>query len=239
LLIDDVQFLEGKAKVQEEFFHTFNAVQKVGGQIVMTSDRPPHEISGLEERLLSRFEGGLLVDVQNPDFELRCAILRIKAQQKGLDLDINIAKILAANVESIRKLEGLLTLLIAQARVKKIPLSEDLARQIIGKPSLNTDTKPKISVLPNQVVEVIIKKFNLSVSQIKGSRRSRSLARPRQILMYLLRTELSLSLDEVGTWVGGRDHSTVIHAVDTISNLLSTDIKMREDVEWIKHELYG
>ncbi len=239
LLIDDVQFLEGKTKVQEEFFHTFNAVQKTGGQIVMTSDRPPHEITGLEERLLSRFEGGLLVDVQNPDFELRCAILRIKAQQKGLDLDINIAKILAANVESVRRLEGLLTLLITQSQVKKIPLSEDLARQIIGKPLSSQETKGKISVLPNQVVEVITKKFNISISQIKGDRRSRFLARPRQILMYLLRTELSLSLDEVGTWVGGRDHSTVIHAVDTISNLLSTNEKMRSDVEWIKHQLYG
>ena len=237
LLIDDVQFLEGKLKVQEEFFHTFNSVQRNGGQIVLTSDRPPHEIDRLEERLLSRFEGGLIVDVPNPDFETRCAILRIKAQQKNVDLSIPISQILAANTSSVRKLEGMLTRLLSEARFKKIPLSEDLAQQVVGKPNGETTVVQKI-VSPKQVTDVVLKRFGLTISQIKGERRSRFLARPRQILMYLLRTELRLSLDEVGTWVGGRDHTTVMHGVDTVAGLLSTNSNLREDVEWIKKQVF-
>ncbi len=151
LLIDDVQFIGDKVKVQEEFFHTFNAVQRSGGQIVLTSDRPPNEIAGLEERLLSRFEGGLLVDVQNPDFELRCAIVRIKALQKGIDLPFKIARLLAANAESIRKLEGLLGLLITKARFNKLPITEEIAKSIIGKPASlpETETQKKTDCAKN------------------------------------------------------------------------------------------
>lgn len=236
LLIDDVQFLEGKLKVQEEFFHTFNAVQREGGQIVLTSDRPPHEIDRLEERLQSRFEGGLLVDMQNPDFELRCAILRIKAQQKGCELPIAIAQILAANVESIRKLEGLLTRLLSEAKFKKLPISEELAKSVVGKPEKDVEQQQK-QVSPKVVTELVMRRFGITLSQLKSPRRARPLARPRQILMYLLRTELNLPLDEVGLWVGGRDHSTVIHAVDTVTALLSTNEMLRGDVSWIKKAL--
>lgn len=238
LLIDDVQFLEGKIRVQEEFFHTFNAVQREGGQIVLTSDRPPHEIDRLEERLQSRFEGGLLVDVQNPDFVLRCAILRIKAQQKGIELPMTIAQILAANSESVRKLEGQLARLLTEAQVKKLPLSEELARSVVGKPA-GEEFHPKKHVTPKEVIEAVVRRFGVTLGQLKGARRSRPLARPRQILMYLLRTELRLPLEEVGTWVGGRDHTTVIHAVDTISTLISTNDHLRDDVSWIKKEIFG
>ena len=238
LLIDDVQFLEGKLKVQEEFFHTFNAIQREGGQVVLTSDRPPHEIDRLEERLQSRFEGGLLVDVQNPDFELRCAILRIKAQQKNIVLPVSIAQILAANSESVRKLEGLLTRLMTEAQFKKLPLSEELARSIVGRP-VNQPAELKKMVSPKQVAELVMKRFGITLTQIKSARRNRPLARPRQVLMYLLRTELNLPLEEVGDWVGGRDHTTVLHAVDTISTLLSTNELLRDDVSWIKKELFG
>lgn len=237
LLIDDVQFLEGKIKVQEEFFHTFNAVQREGGQIVLTSDRPPHEIDRLEERLLSRFEAGLLVDVQNPDFELRCAILRIKAQQKGVDLEIKIAQILAAQTDSVRKLEGLLTRLLTESQFKKLPISEELAYAVVGKPA-EPSTKAVAST-PKQVAEAIMRRFGVTLAQLKSPIRSRSIARPRQVLMFVLRTELSLSLEEVGDWVGGRDHTTVMHAVETISTLLSTNPKTREDVEWVKKEAIG
>lgn len=239
LLIDDVQFLEGKLKVQEEFFHTFNAIQREGGQIVLTSDRPPHEIDRLEERLQSRFEGGLLVDVQNPDFELRCAILRIKAQQKGIELPMPIATILAANSESVRKLEGFLTRLLSEAHFKKIPISEELARLVVGKPLGEEQINQKKQVTPAQVTELITKRFGITITQLKSPKRSRPLARPRQVLMYLLRTELNLPLEEVGLWVGGRDHTTVLHAVDTITALLSTSELLREDVSWIKKELFG
>lgn len=236
LLIDDVQFLEGKIRVQEEFFHTFNAVSREGGQIVLTSDRPPHEIDRLEERLQSRFEGGLLVDIQNPDFELRCAILRIKAQQKNVDLPMPIAHILAANSESVRKLEGMLTRLLTEAKIKKIPLSEDLARMVVGKPN-DSKENHKLVLSPKQVTEAVMRRYGVTLTQLRSEVRSRPLARPRQVLMYLLRTELNLPLEEVGMWVGGRDHTTVMHAVQTISTLVSTNIRFREDVEWIKQEL--
>ncbi|MEK7166125.1 MAG: chromosomal replication initiator protein DnaA, partial [Patescibacteria group bacterium] len=193
LLIDDVQFLQGKLRVQEEFFHTFNAVTREGGQVVLTSDRPPHEIDRLEERLQSRFEGGLIVDVQNPDFELRCAILRIKAQQKGALLPVSTAQILAANVESVRKLEGLLTRILTEAMVKKVPVSDDLARSIVGKPKNETTENKRISS-PKEVTDVVLRRFGLTLTQIRSARRSRPLARPRQVLMYLLRTELRLPL---------------------------------------------
>lgn len=238
LLIDDVQFLQGKLRVQEEFFHTFNAVQREGGQIVLTSDRPPHEIDKLEERLQSRFEGGLLVDIQNPDFELRCAILRIKAKQKGTDLSVPTAQILAANTDSVRKLEGMLTRLLTEAALKKQPLSEDLARSIVGKP-LAEVFQPKRILSPKNVTEAVMRRYGVTLTQLKSGGRTRPLARPRQVLMYLLRVELNLSLEEVGMWVGGRDHTTVMHAVDTITTLLSTNVRFRDDVEWIKQELLG
>ncbi len=237
LLIDDVQFLQGKIKVQEEFFHTFNAVQREGGQVVLTSDRPPHEIDKLEERLQSRFEGGLLVDMQRPDFELRCAILRIKASQKKVELPISVAQILAANSESVRRLEGWLTRLITESQVKKLPITEELAAQIVGKPVAKND--PVRLVTPKQIAEAVVKHFGVTVGQLKGPKRNRPLARPRQVLMYLLRTELNLPFEEVGLWVGGRDHTTVMHAVDTISGLLSTNEDLRNRVEWIKKEVFG
>lgn len=238
LLIDDVQFLQGKLRVQEEFFHTFNAVQREGGQVVLTSDRPPHEIDKLEERLQSRFEGGLLVDIQNPDFELRCAILRIKAKQKGTELPIPIAQVLAANTDSVRKLEGMLTRLLTEAALKKQPLSEELARVIVGRP-LEETLQPKRMLSPKNVTEAVMRRYGVTLTQLRSSSRTRPLARPRQVLMYLLRVELNLSLEEVGMWVGGRDHTTVMHAVDTISSLLSTNVRFRDDVKWIKQELLG
>lgn len=237
LLLDDVQFLEGKIKVQEEFFHTFNAVQREGGQIVLTSDRPPHEIDRLEERLQSRFEAGLLVDMQKPDYDLRCAILRIKARQKNIDLPLSIAQVLASASDSIRKLEGYLTRITTEAQLKKIPLSEDLARSVVGVAAEQPAQDRRVT--PKDVTEAVIRRFGVSMSQLKGTKRNRPLARPRQVLMYLLRTELMLPLEEVGIWVGGRDHTTVMHAVDTINRLLSSGSHVGEDVAWIKKELFG
>jgi chromosomal replication initiator protein len=245
LLIDDIQFIAGKNTVQEEFFHTFNSIQREGGQIVLTSDRPPHEIDRIEDRLRSRFEGGLLIDVQNPDFELRCAILRIKAQQKGVDLPITIAQIVAANCEEVRQLEGLLTRLLSESQLRKIPISEELASQIVGKvtanPVLSQGSPQPASkiVTPKQVSEAVVKRYGVSMGQLRGTKRNRPIVRPRQILMYLLRTELRLPLDEVGALVGGRDHTTVMHAVEAITNLLSTNELLRGDVSWIKKELFG
>lgn len=239
LLIDDVQFLQGKIRVQEEFFYTFNSVVREGGQIVMTSDRTPSEIDNLEERLKSRFEAGLAVDVQNPDFELRCAILKIKAQQKGVDLPTGVARILAANADSARKLEGVLLRLMTEMSINKSPLTEELAQSMVGKPQDEEMYAKKRVVTPKQVIDLVIKHYGVTLGQLRGAERSRPLARPRQVLMYLLRTELGLPLQEVGVLVGGRDHSTVLHAVSLVSSLVSTNDRFREDVSWIKTELFG
>jgi len=239
LLIDDIQFIAGKNAVQEEFFHTFNAIQREGGQIVLTSDRPPQEIERLEERLRSRFEQGLLVDVQNPDFELRCAILRIKAEQRGIDLKMSIAQILAAPTESVRKLEGLLTRLVTEAGLTKQPLTEMLARRLVGQPENSEPNPLRRVVTPKQVVEAVSRKFGTTTTELKGANRSRPIVRPRQILMYLLRTDLGLPLDEVGALVGGRDHSTVLHAVGAVKDLMSTNPQILADISLIKQELFG
>lgn len=238
LLIDDIQFLEGKLRIQEEFFHTFNAVTREGGQIVMTSDRVPADINNLEERLKSRFEAGLVVDVQNPDFELRCAILKIKAQQQGVELPFEVVQILAANADTARRLEGLLLRLLTEVRIKHTPLSQELAQTVVGKP-LEVKEDHKKLITTKQVTDLIIKRYGVTLTQLRGAERRRPLVRPRQMLMYLLRTELRLSLDEVGILVGGRDHTTVLHAVDKISTLVSTDEHYRQDLEWIKKELFG
>lgn len=236
LLLDDVQFIAGKTTVQEEFFHTFNTIQREGGQIVLTSDKPPEEIDKLEERLRSRFEGGLIIDISPPDFELRSAILLIKARQRGIELPMDITQLIAANIESTRKLEGFLFRLLTEIETKKVPLTPDLVNSLLGK---GDQEKPKRTANPKEVFEVVASHFNLKAGQLKGKRRVREIVLPRQVLMYLLRTELSLPLMEIGKMVGGRDHTTVMHAVEKITNLLSTNENLRVDIEEIKRGLYG
>lgn len=235
LLIDDIQFIAGKDTVQEEFFHTFNAVTSVGGQIILTSDRPPSEISKLEERLRSRFEAGLIVDVAPPDFELRCAITQIKAQEKGIALTPEQAQIIAANSESARKIEGLLTKLMTEIHVKKIPVSNDLIESSFAK-NLETGSNLKRST-PDEVTEVVSKYYQVGKRLLLGESRARPIARPRQVLMYLLRTHLGVSLEEVGRVVGGRDHTTVMHAVEKVTQLATNDVQIREDILKIKQSI--
>jgi chromosomal replication initiator protein len=235
LLIDDIQFIAGKDTVQEEFFHTFNAVTSVGGQIILTSDRPPSEISKLEERLRSRFEAGLIVDVAPPDFELRCAITQIKAQEKGIDLTSEQAQMIAANSESARKIEGLLTKLLTEIHVKKVPVTNELIESSFAK-NLETGVRPTRST-PDEVTEVVSKYYQVGKRLLLGDSRARPIARPRQILMYLLRTQLGIPLEEVGRVVGGRDHTTVMHAVEKITQLATIDVQMREDILKIKRTI--
>ena len=235
LLIDDIQFIAGKDAVQEEFFHTFNAVTSAGGQIILTSDRPPSEISKLEERLRSRFEAGLIVDVAPPDFELRCAITQIKAKEKGLELPMDLVQLIGANIDSARRIEGFLTGLISQAKLKKAEVSEDLINSILGKgaePQLL-----KANVTPVDVISAVSKHFSVGKKVLLGESRTRPIARPRQILMYLLRTQLGLPLEEVGRLVGGRDHTTVMHAVEKITHLASENEQIRVDLLGIKNDL--
>lgn len=237
LMIDDVQFIAGKYSVQEEFFHTFNAIYQVKKQIILTSDRPPEEINKLEERLRSRFEGGLIIDIGQPDFELRTAILLIKAKQRGVNLTIEVAKLLASNVDNIRKLEGVFIRVLSESQTKKIPFNEELVKNILGKTALNQQQANHIA--PQQAINAVAAYFNLTLSQLKGARRDKYLSRPRQILYYLMRIELGIPLMNIGDLLGGRDHSTVLHGVRKISNLLSTDDKIREDLLGIKNKLMG
>ncbi len=232
LLIDDIQFIAGKDTIQEEFFHTFNAVTSVGGQIILTSDRPPSEISKLEERLRSRFEAGLIVDIAPPDFELRCAITQIKAREKGIDLSSEQVQMIAANSEAARKIEGILTRILTEIHIKNIVVTNELIESMFSK-SLETSGKITKSS-PDDVVEVVSKYFQIGKRVLLGQSRARPIARPRQILMYLLRTHLGVPLEEIGRVVGGRDHTTVMHAVEKITELATTDVQIREDILKIK-----
>jgi chromosomal replication initiator protein len=235
LLIDDIQFIAGKDTVQEEFFHTFNAVTSVGGQIILTSDRPPSEISKLEERLRSRFEAGLIVDIAPPDFELRCAITLIKAKEKGVDLSSEQAQMIAANSESARKIEGLLTKLLTEIHVKKVLVTNELIESSFAK---NLETGSKITrSTPDEVTEAVSKYYQVGKRLLMGESRARPIARPRQILMYLLRTHLGVSLEEAGRLVGGRDHTTVMHAVEKITQLATNDVQIREDILKLKQSI--
>jgi chromosomal replication initiator protein len=232
LLIDDIQFIAGKDTAQEEFFHTFNAVTSAGGQIILTSDRPPSEIAKLEERLKSRFEAGLIVDIAPPDFELRCAITQIKAKEKGLVLEMDQIQIIAGNVDSARKIEGVLIKLITETKLRHLEITNELVESVIGKgEEINGKIVKKD---PGDVISAVSNYYQVGKRSLLGESRARPIARPRQILMYLLRTHLGLPLEEVGHLVGDRDHTTVMHAVGKITELATTDVQIREDISKIK-----
>ena len=237
LLVDDIQFIAGREKVQEEFFHTFNAIWKVSGQIVLTSDQPPSEIKKLEDRLRSRFEGGLIVDIQPPDFELRTAILLIKAQQRGINLPIDLAKLIAGNITSTRALEGFLVKIINETQVKNVPLSTELITALLG--TTNGNEGYRRLVKPKEIISTVASHFNLKVSELLGTRRLKKIVLARQISMYLLRNDLKIPLMEVGHLLGGKDHTTIIHGVEKITKLLPQSEDLRVDIAGIRKKLYG
>jgi len=231
LFVDDIQFIAGKDTVQEEFFHTFNAVLSAGGQIIMTADKPPREITKLEERLLSRFEAGLVVDVAPPDFELRCAIVKIKSQEKGVHLEEELVQTLAGNVESARALEGYITRIMSESKVKGKPVDMDLLTSILGKGAGERNQK---NSTPDEIIDAICSQYSIGKRALLGKGRAKMVSFPRQVLMYILRIEFNLPLEEVGRLVGGRDHSTVIHGVDKVTRLASADERVREEIMRIK-----
>lgn len=240
LLMDDIQFIAGKEKVQEEFFHTFDALEREGSQIVLTSDRPPSEIGRLEQRLRSRFDGGLTADIAPPDFELRTAILLIKAKSLGVELPMEIAQFIAANIEDTRRLEGFLRRLLTEAQTKSLPVSPELAKSILGRGSSQESFgKDWQKINPNEVLEAVAGRFGLKVTGLKGPKRDKNLAFPRHVAMYILRIDCQKPLMEIGQLLGGRDHTTVMHGVDKISSLLLTSESLREDITWIKRKLWG
>lgn len=237
LFVDDIQFIAGKDAVQEEFFHTFNALVNSGSQVVLTSDRPPSEIAKLEERLKSRFEAGLIVDIAQPDFELRCAILQIKSKEKGIDLDMDIIQIIAGNTNSARQMEGFLTRLITEVRVKGIEITPSYVLEMLGKPQKENNQIKNIKLTPDEVISKIANYFSIGKRSLLGNSRQKSFVLPRQILMYILRIDLGLSLQEIGKIVGDRDHTTVMHAVDKIKQMIPNNVNIREDIEGIKKTL--
>lgn len=239
LLIDDIQFIAGKEKVQEEFFHTFNSIQRAGGQVVLTSDKEPSEIRGLEARLRSRFEGGLAIDIQIPDFELRTAILLTKAKQKKVDITIDVAKLIAASVDSTRKLEGILTKVQAFALFKKQPISVELTNTVLGKKDEENNGFKNQAIEPKEILSSVCKFYSLKQTDITSACRKKSFSFPRQILMYLLRVEYKLPLEEVGIFIGGRDHTTIMHGVGKITGLMASSEKIREEISQIKRKLSG
>ena len=238
LMLDDVQFIAGKEGVQEEFFHTFNAIVSSGGQVVLTSDQPPQEISKLEERLRSRFEAGLIVDIAPPDFELRCAIVAIKAKEMELNLASNIVSVIAANVDSARKIQGVLTKIKTEIIFKKTVLDENNVTTIIARDKNEVEAK-KVAVKPEDVIVSVGKHFDVNKRDLLGRSRAQKFARPRQVLMYFLRIEQKLALDEVGSLIGGRDHTTIMHGVEKITHLATTSVDIREDISGIKKLLWG
>lgn len=238
LLIDDTQFIAGKTAVQEEFFHTFNAIRQENGQIVLVSDQLPHEIDGLEDRLRSRFEGGLTIDIQQPNFELRAAILLIKAKTLGVSLPIEAAKLIAANVESARRLEGFLARVTTEAKLKNQEISEELIRGLLGKLNDN-DVHSIPAARPKEVLKTVASHFNITLSALEGPRRSKSLVDPRHLTMYMLRTYHHLPLQEIGSLFGGRDHTTVIHAVEKVTKTLSKSEQLRVELASIRKKIYG
>ncbi|MBI4096300.1 MAG: chromosomal replication initiator protein DnaA [Candidatus Levybacteria bacterium] len=216
LIIDDVQFFAGKEMVQEELFHTFNILVDEGAQIVLSSDRPPSEIKRLEKRLSSRFAGGLTVDIEAADLELRAAILLIKAKKNDIDLPIEAAKKIAEKAHDSRELEGLLLKVITVAASKKTSITPDLVENTFGHQTI----EPKLFFHPDQIIKNICSYYDIKETLIKGQKRSASIVKARQIAMYVLKSELSLSYAEIGNILGGRDHTTIMHGVEKIERLL-------------------
>jgi chromosomal replication initiator protein len=242
LLVDDVQFIAGKQTAQEEFFHTFNTVHREGGQVVLTSDRPPSEISRLEDRLRSRFEGGLTVDVAAPDFELRVAIINIKAGAMGIAVPPEAAQLIAANITDTRAMEGFLRRLTTEVATRRTAVTAELVSSLLNiKNHGNGVAVPEKSakrVSTQEVLDSVAAYYGLKTTALKGAKRDRPIARPRQVFMYLCRTELGLTHEDIGGTLGGRDHTTVMHGVETITRELSTNTRLREAVEGIKQKLF-
>ncbi|MCL2404335.1 MAG: chromosomal replication initiator protein DnaA [Defluviitaleaceae bacterium] len=237
LLMDDVQFLEGKVETQEEMFHTFNTLYNNNKQIVLTSDQPPKDLTALEARLTSRFAMGLTADITIPDYETRTAILEKKLHLEHLDIDQTVKDFITRNVVSnIRDLEGALNKITAYARLTNAQISLSLAEQAL-KDQLVSNQKPDVTV--PYIQQVVAKHYNITTADLSGRRRTQNIVLPRQIAMYLSRKLLEVSLPEVGNYFGGRDHSTVIHSCEKITNEIEIDSKLRDTVNDLERNIKG
>ncbi len=227
LLIDDIQFIAGKERTQDEFFHTFNTLHESQRQIVITSDKLPKEIPGIEERLRSRFEWGLIADIQPPDLETRVAILKKKADAEGLQCPDDVAMFLASSIKSnVRELEGSLIRLSAFASLTKAPITLDLTKEVLR--NIIQEREPIYSV--EAIQKIVAEFYKVSVPDLKSPRRTRTLAHPRQVAMYLCKKISHCSFPEIGAKFGGKDHTTVMHACRKIESLLETNLRLQEEI---------
>lgn len=236
LIIDDMQFIADKEKTQEEFFHTFNALHQANKQIIIGSDKPPRSIPTLTERLRSRFEWGMTIDIQMPDFETRCAIVETKASQSGVSLNRETVEYLAKNVKTnIRELEGALNQLLAYAEMRGVSPDVATAEGLIGNVRR---TRPQ-HITAKQIVDKTARHFQIDAKEICSESRAKHIAVPRQIAMYLLRSELHLSFPRIAQELGRKDHTTAIHSVNKIEKAIKLDLLTREQVAEIKDKLYA
>jgi len=235
LIVDDVQFIAGKDKMQEEFFHTFNTLHQANKQIIMSSDKPPRDIVGLEDRLKSRFAGGMSIDMQIPDFETRCAIVQTKALSHGTELEHDVVEYLAQNIQSnIRELEGALNQLLAYCEMRGLEPNLNVASSLLNV----SKTRPK-HLSAKQIIERTARHFQIPVEDIIGPKRDKDIVVPRQIAMYMLRNELKLSFPKIAKELGRKDHTTAIHSVDKIDKEVRTDANLRMAISEIREHLYA
>lgn len=237
LLIDDIQFIADKERTQEEFFHTFNAIHEDGKQIVLSSDRPPKAILTLEERLRSRFEWGLIADLTAPDLETRIAILRAKAEEGGVPLGSDVIEFIARKVVSnIRELEGALNRVVAYASMGAVPISIELAQAVLSNVLYNPK---KRQVTPERIAKAVADYYGVQLEALKGQKRDRAIVVPRQIAMFLMREETDVSLLRIGAELGGRDHSTVLHACDKITRESAANDELRREIAAVRELIYA
>ncbi|MCD4701172.1 MAG: chromosomal replication initiator protein DnaA [Candidatus Aegiribacteria sp.] len=233
-LMDDVQFLKGKVETQEAFFHRFNELHQQGKQIVLTSDRPPHELPDLPERLISRFQSGLVADIKPPEYETRLAILQLLVRDEELDVNLDVLDFIASSIrKNVRQLSGVIHRLAAMSRLTGCNVDMDLAQKEI-RSSLGTITR---RLTPGNITSIVAESFDVSPSQLKGKQRKRSILVPRQIAMSIIRELTSMSLMEIGSFFSGRDHSTVLNSIDRIKELMEKDPELERKIEEIKRKL--
>ena len=236
LIVDDMQFIAGKEKTQEEFFHTFNALHQSNKQIIISSDKPPKSIPTLTERLRSRFEWGMAIDIQMPDFETRCAIVETKASLSGVELSHETTEYLANNIKTnIRELEGALNQLLAYAEMRGVTPDISTAEGLLG----NVRRSRPQHVTPKQIIDKTAKHFQIESNEICSAKRDKHIVVPRQIAMYLLRSELHLSFPKIASELGRKDHTTAIHSVEKIEKAIKLDFLIREQVADIREKLYA
>jgi len=237
VLVDDVQFFAGKEGVQEEFFHTFNALYQKDRQIILSSDRPPRVIPALEERLVSRFEGGMIVDISAPDLETRLAILEQKAREKNLDINKEILQYIAVQIQSnVRRLEGALNKIIAYHELNKMPFSLEATKKIIA---TLTNIPRKAALSPRELLQIVADFYGLKIVELTGASRKKELVGPRQVTMYLLREELEASFPLIGHELGGRDHTTAMHAWRKIQKEFEAEGRVKQEIEFIRQRIYN